>query len=282
MDLSLSELKFLLQLLTYAPAYRTRISKIKPESKTSATERDRICKALDEKGLVSYSQAIQRYSLEPAAKALLTADPGPVLPSVHELALLTAARKGTATPSQARTVPAATRQALLIGLEQRGMIAIQKQQIWEVWLMPQGAQYLRHDCLPTSAKARVSFALLGHYVQFLRQPEPTGPQSAVPTQASKSASDAPTALSSEQLLTIIRQLDQQFDTDNFLPLFHLRNHLQTAISRDQLDALLYRLQGQDIIELITLQEADRYSDAERAAGIPQAMGGPLFYISVAD
>ncbi|PSN20615.1 hypothetical protein C7271_01170 [filamentous cyanobacterium CCP5] len=282
MELSPLELKFLLRLLEHSPDYRTRISQIKPESKTRSSERDRLCESLCSKGLIEYIDEIKQYQTESAGKTLLKVDTETIPISANELALLKAAESQAATPGQANKVPAGDRQPLLHQLKDRGLIRITKRQIGDVWLTPQGIQYLLNDCAPTSPHARLPFSLVGSYLAFLRRslnqaasptPNPSD-SSAVTTEA--------TELTPEAVLEKIRQLDQQLHTDNFLPIFHLREKLQPPLSREELDQMLYELQGEDLIELITLQEVSKYDEAEISAGIPQGTGGVWFYISVSE
>lgn len=287
MELSSLELKFLLRLLEHAPSYRTRISKIKPESKTTPAERDRICQSLSSKGLVEWTAEIQQYRTEPAGKGLLKSDTSQLPISSAELALLQTAVDRTATPGEAKKVPASDRQRLLHQLQARGLIRISKQQIGEVWLTAQGQQYLLNDCLPTSPHAKLSFSMLGSYLAFLRQSfsqraaeqlscqEPLSAHRAVQPDASDQANLTP-----EAVFNLIRQLDQQLKTDNFLPIFQLRARLQPPLSRADLDQLLYELQSRDLIEFSTLQDVANYNETEVAAGIPQTIGGALFYISM--
>lgn len=82
----------------------------------------------------------------------------------------------------------------------------------------------------------------------------------------------------EQVLAAIAALDRELGTGNYLPLFHLRNRLQPPLSRDELDQALRRLEQRGAVTLSTLQEGRQFSPAELAAGIPQVVGGPLFYI----
>ena len=56
------------------PDYRVRISQIKPESKTSSAERNRLCESLCSKGLVEYVDEIRQYQIAPPGKALLKSD----------------------------------------------------------------------------------------------------------------------------------------------------------------------------------------------------------------
>lgn len=286
MELSPLELKFLLRLLEHSPDYRTRISQIKPESKTRSPERDRLCESLCSKGLVEYVDEIQRYQTESAGKTLLKSDTDSLPISASELALLKAAATRAATPGEAKKVPAGDRQPLLHQLKDRGLIRITKSQIGDVWLTPQGIQYLLNDCAPTSPHARLPFSMVGSYLALLRR-SLNSVASATPTSTDSSpqpqtATAEPTELTPEAVLERIRQLDQQLDTDNFLPIFHLREKLQPPLSREELDQLLYELQGQDLIELITLQEVSKYDEAEISAGIPQGTGGVWFYISVSE
>jgi hypothetical protein len=84
----------------------------------------------------------------------------------------------------------------------------------------------------------------------------------------------------EQILQTIRDLDQKVGTGNYLPIFHLRQKLEPLLSRDGLDEALYRLEGNDQIELSALVEASRYSQEQINAGIKQRSGSPLFFIKV--
>lgn len=288
MELASLDLKFLLRLLENLPDYRTRISKLKLEPKTPTSERNRICESLCSQGFVAYVEDIQRYQTEVAGKTLLTSDT--TLPlSSDELTLLQVAATKAATPGQANKVPASDRQRLLRQLKERGLISVTKSQIGDVWLTPQGVHYLLYECTPTSPHAKVSFSMLGHYLTFLRQTwrqtdlERNGLQR---KNAGLGETVAKTTnavnLSSKEVLETIRRLDQQLDTDNFLPIFHLRKKLQPPLSRETLDQFLYELQSQDLIEFSTLQEVSNYSESEAAAGIPQNIGGALFYISVTE
>lgn len=291
MDLSSLELKFLLRLLEHAPDYRTPISQIKLNAKTAATERNRICQNLCSKGLAEYVDIIQQYRTEPAGKTLLEADTSTIPVSPEELALLQVAEDKIAKPGQTTKVPTGDRQRLLSQLKERGLISVKKSQIKDVWLTTQGRQYLLHDCMPTGA-ALLPLSMLGTYLSFLRQSfgmiasgEYGSPTQGIASESDRSVSSkdmTQTHMAPETVLNTIRQLDRQFNTDNFLPIFHLRNKLQPPLSRENLDQLLYDLQSQDLIEFSTLQDVSYYSEAEAAAGIPQNIGGALFYISLSE
>ena len=285
MELSSLELKFLLRLLEYSPDYRTRISQIKPNDKTRASERDKICLSLCSRGLVGYTEEIQQYQIESDGKTFLKADHTnlPVPMPSDELALLKAASTKAATPGQTKKVPASERQRLLHKLKERKFINITKSRIGDVWLTPQGVQYLLSDCIPNGT-GTLTFSMLGTYLSFIRQSlGKAGGKVSILQESSEvqpaSSTNAATP-SPEDVLETSRQLDQQLNTDNFLPIFHLREKLQPPWSRDEVDQLLYELQGRDLIEFSTLQDVSNYSEAEVAAGIPQNIGGALFFISL--
>lgn len=61
--------------------------------------------------------------------------------------------------------------------------------------------------------------------------------------------------SDEKIWQIIEKLDSELGTENYLPIFHLRQKLEPPMSRDELDQPLYRLQKIDKIELRGLVHA---------------------------
>jgi hypothetical protein len=87
-------------------------------------------------------------------------------------------------------------------------------------------------------------------------------------------------LSDEEILQTIQKLDRELGTDNYLPIFHVRQKLQPGLSREDLDQTLYRLQRNDQIELRALVHAQDYTQEQVNAGISQRSGSPLFFIKV--
>ncbi|MFG6101530.1 hypothetical protein U2F10_04715 [Leptothoe sp. EHU-05/26/07-4] len=301
LELKPIEVKFLLRLLEHAPDYRVRISKLKPpNAKTLASERNRICKNLSSEGLVEYTDEISKYQTNAAGKALLESEINMLPVTYDELKLLKklleVAVGKSVPPGTAKQVPASERQRLLKQLEDKGLISVVGEKvIKDVWLTQTGYQYLQNDCHPTSTSASLTFSMLGSYLNFLRETlgqqeisrTVNNTQTYVKEEAEQQTSPSPSiadinGLSPESILDTIKMLDQQLDTDNFLPIFHLREKLQPPLTREGLDKLLFELQSQDLIELITLQEVSDYSDSEISAGIPQNTGGAWFYISVND
>ncbi|MEO0458190.1 MAG: hypothetical protein AAF152_16640 [Cyanobacteria bacterium P01_A01_bin.114] len=274
MTLTPVELKFLLRLLG-APGYRTAITAIKPNPKTKARERDSICMSLCSKGLVEYTAEVAQFAIAPAGRTLLNLDTTslPVTPS--ELWTLKSCRQKTITPGQInRKVPVSDRQAIIQTLGQRGLVNVKKNQLKEVWLTAQGQQFLLNDYQPQGTASIISGNLLNHYVQFLRRAMTPGVEGVAIDRGAESAGKP----NESAVLETITRLDRQLNTDNYLPLFHLRDQL--PLSRDELDRHLYELQRLDKIELSTLQDVTAYSEAQLAAGIPQDVGGALFFVSV--
>ncbi|MGB3297749.1 MAG: hypothetical protein WBA76_05725 [Phormidesmis sp.] len=286
------ELKFLLKLLGCRD-YRGKVVDLSPSSKTSAAERDRICQSLGAEGLVEYSSEIAKFSIAPPGKTLLSLDTTSLPVTPDEMKVLQAC-KGTMTPGKlGKQIPANERQNLIASLADRGMLKIVKNTMKEVWLSAQGKQFLINEYEPKGNSLAATATMLGNYVNFLRenlgqpgeahlpvgQPSPQkslsqpGSDSAMPIGA-QSKPDAGTVLQQ------IKQLDQLTGSDNYLPIYHLREKLQPPLTREELDSCLYALQRDDRIELSSLHDQGNYSDYQVSAGIPQNHGRSLFFISV--
>lgn len=294
MSLKAIELKFLLKLLG-CEDYRGKITAIALNSSTKAAERNRICEALGSKGLVEYDSEISKFAIAPPGKTLLGLDTTSLPVTPDELTILKAC-KGSMTPGKlGKKVPASDRQQMIQDLADRGMLKITATVIKEVWLSPQGKQFLRDEYEPKGNSLVATATMLGHYVNFLRQnsgaaasrqrlpthqPEPQRPLSQpgeLPNSAMPIGSGAkPNA---QAVLRQIKQLDQMMNADNYLPIFHLREKLQPPLTREELDSLLYALQREDRIELSSLHDQGEYSDHQTADGIRQENGGYLFFIS---
>ncbi|HEY9811444.1 MAG TPA: hypothetical protein V6D13_19120 [Halomicronema sp.] len=273
------ELKFLLELLG-EPNYRAPASKIKPNPQSKATERDNICRRLAERDLVGYSVEVTRLVIAPPGKSLLKLEVAGLPVTAEELLVLQACANGEISALQSGIV-AEIQQPVIQGLAQRGLIQALKTQINEVWLTERGQQYLLNECNPTGTTPVMSLNMLANYLRFFRKAmrEMRGIEMAVNNaEMGKNAIDA--KLSDEDILQFIKDLDRQLGTDNYLPIFQLRSKLQSALTRDELDKTLYRLQRNDKIELSSLQEAFAYSQEQIEAGIAQDVGGPLFFIIV--
>jgi hypothetical protein len=269
-----NELKFVLKLLG-CPNYRSSLS---AGGFKDFKGKDKICRDLGDRGLVDYSREIASVKILPAGRALLKTakDQLPLRPSEVKVFETLGKASGKIAPSKinVKSVKSQERDAILQGFHARGLIEVEtkiKRQKAEVWLTEQGQEYLREDYTPKKgANPVISLDLLTNYLRFMRKPQT--PHTPDPTGLNKP--------SDEEILQLIQDLDRELGTENYLPIFHLREKLQPSLSRDELDQALYRLQRNDQIELSSLQEAIAYTPAQIDAGIPQDIGGSLFFIAV--
>lgn len=284
------ELKFLLKLLGYE-SYRATLTQIQPTPKMKAPERNSICAKLRERDLVNCSEEVKKFAIAPPGESLLQIDSAGLPITDEELKVLKASAKGTISPGQTG-IPADKRQAVIHSLANRGFIKIVDRQIKEVWLAARGKEYLREEFESNSTSANINLQMLTNYLRFMRKfqhvdtsvetasqdehlqtpPQPLAEEKELVTQTPQSKP------SDEEILQLIRNLDRKLGTENYLPIFHLRQKLQPPLSRNELDKALYRLEGEEKIEMSTLQEAIHYTPKQIEAGIPQEVGGPLFYI----
>jgi len=277
-----NELKFLLKLLG-CPDYRAPLSKIKPNSKTSATEGERICRKLHTRELVACSYEITKFKIASPGKALLKLDPAKLPVTPQELKILKACEKETITPGNKKMgIPAAGAQTIIQGLADRGLIQVDKRdkKIKEVWLTERGKEEMREKYDPSGGgNITITKNMLADYLRFLRK-SLSSPQPEVEQTATVPLQGATHKPSDEEIFQTIVNLDRELGTGNYLPIFHLRQKLQPPLSREDLDQSLYRLEGNDQIELSALVEASRYSKEQINAGIKQRTGSPLFFIKV--
>jgi DNA-binding PadR family transcriptional regulator len=268
-----NELKFVLKLLG-CPNYRSSLS---AGGFKDFKGKDKICRDLGDRGLVDYSREIASVKILPAGRALLKTakDQLPLTP--NEVKVLESLSKASAklAPSKinVKSVKSGERDAILQRFHDRGLIEVEtkiKRQKAEVWLTEQGQKYLREDYTPKKgANPVISLDLLTNYLRFIRKPTPPTP----PPTGSNKPND-------EEILQLVQDLDRELGTENYLPIFHLREKLQPPLSREELDQALYRLQRKDQIELSSLQEAIAYTPEQIDAGISQDIGGSLFFITV--
>ncbi|MCF4967108.1 transcription factor RcaD [Nostoc sp. CMAA1605] len=279
-----NELKFLLKLLG-CPNYRAGLSTNTFNS--FKTEKNKICRALGDRELVDYSREIATVKILSAGQALLKLPAGQLPITDKERKVLEKiSSAGKIAPSKITSVKAAERDAILKTLSERGLIETElqlKKSKAEVWLTERGVECLRDDYTPNkSSNPVISQELLGNYLRFLRKTLRVKPEteSILSTPSVESSVETIINITDEEILQTIDKLDKELGTQNYLPIFHLRQKLQPPLSRDELDQALYRLQAQDKIDFSTLQEASIYTPEQIDAGIPQNIGGSLFFIAV--
>ena len=279
------ELKFILKLLG-CPNYRTGLSSSTFDSFKS--EKNKICRDLGELEYVDYSREIATVKILPPGQALLKLDSAQLPIDDKELKVLEKIGKssGKIAPSEIKvsSLKSDERDAILKTLSERGLIAAEikmKRVKAEVWLTERGIEVLRDEYNP-EGKANIDFNLLGNYVRFLRKNLRVKSEkvSTLVSDNLESYSDITSNISDEEILETIKKLDRELGTENYLPIFHLRQKLQPPLLRDDLDQALYRLQKSDKIDFSTLQEVSAYTPEQIDAGIPQNIGGQLFFLIV--
>ena len=277
-----NQLKFLLKLLGCAN-YRTGFSSSTFD--VFKSEKNKICRDLGELEYVDYSQEVATVKILPAGQALLKLDSTQLPIDNKELKVLEKIGKssGKIAPSEIKVsaLKSDEREAILTALNERGLIAIEikmKRLKADIWLTERGIEFLRDEYVPNKGNNPViSLDLLGNYVQFLRKNLRVKSE-----QVSTSVSDINSNISDEEILETIKKLDRELGTENYLPIFHLRQKLQPPLLRDDLDQALYRLQKTDQIELRGLIHAEVYTPDQVNAGISQRSGSPLFFIQLTE
>jgi hypothetical protein len=163
---------------------------------------------------------------------------------------------------------------LIEKLIEKGFLVVAETRLKEVWLTDAGKEFLAKEYQPGSGgNLTFSKQMLGDYLTFIRKYF----SSATGNGVAPSFTDKP---SDEEILQLIIDLDKELGTENYLPIFHLREKLQPPLSREELDKALYRLQRQDKLEMSSVVEASLYTSEQLRAGIPQDIGGYLFFLIV--
>ncbi|MEO1373978.1 MAG: transcription factor RcaD [Cyanobacteria bacterium J06635_10] len=276
-----NELKFLLKLLGCENYRSTLSSSIFKSFKGKNT----ICQNLGDRDIIDYSREVAAVKILPPGQALLELDAAEIPIEQKELKVLTNVSKasGKVAPSKIKSsLKAAEKEEILKKLGSRGLIETEiklKKTKAEVWLTERGIEFLRDDYIPNKGNnPTLSLDLLNNYLRFLRKFLPNKSEQTVTSPPSVDMTIS--NFTDEDILETIRKLDKEIGTENYLPIFHLREKLQPPLSRDDLDKALYRLQSDDKIDLSTLQEASAYTPEQIDTGIVQNAGGPLFFISI--
>lgn len=264
--LEIKELKFLLVLLSY-PEYRTRLTKIDQKRinpGTSAAGRDKICSELVDKGMLECNSEVAKFEIKSAGRELLKAEEYD-LPKYELRALQSASKENTPITPGKTGIPLDKRQEVLKSLAERGYIKLEEK-IADIWLSEQGKIFLRDQYDPVHSSP-IGLQLVKYYIEFLRQElsQKTDPGTGKPDD--------------DDILEMIRELDQAYNTENYVPIFRLREKVQPPLSKEELNEALFRLVREDKIELSALQDnISSYTNEQLATGIPQDIGGSLFFV----
>jgi hypothetical protein len=268
------ELKILLKLLGLAN-YEGSMSQVKPNKETLAAERNKICYRLQDRKWVTLAEEIKKIKLTSSGKALLKVDSSELPITKTELKIIKACDKESITLSKIKGLPAKERDSLIQSLRERGFLEVVEAEPRKIALTETGKTFLLEECTP-SGTALVSLNLLGNYIEFLRQNQANDSQQ----KNNQSFQKPQHKLTDQEVLEIIIQLDKEYNTNNYLPIFYLREQLQPPFNREELDQVLYRLEEKDQITTYSLVETKKYSEDQINAGIKQPVGGPLFFITV--
>jgi hypothetical protein len=276
--MEVKELKVLLKLVGKQGFYG-KIGELKPNSKTKLTEIESICRNLRDRDWVDYQEEVIKIKLTPAGKALLKLASNQLPINPDELQILTACTQGSITPREIKITPVDYRQKLINSLIKRDFLTVAATKIKQVWLTETGKKYLLKEYNPQGYTAVLSLNFLNNYLVFLRNFLGSSSTNCNHNIQIKPKNTQDT-ITDRAILNTIIDLDRELGTDNYLPIFYLREKLQPPLTRSELDAALYRLQKQERLELSSLVVAENYSHEQINAGIPQTIGGRLFFLIV--
>ena len=289
------ELKFLLKLAAL-PEYKGKVSELKPTSRIKIADAEKICRRLHDRTLVDCQEQVTKFKLSSVGKALLKLNLEELPLTIAEVQILQACSQEAITPQKIKVTPVETRNKLIDSLMERGLITVVATKIKQVWLTDRGKKYLLTEYNPQGNYPVLSLDLLHNYLYLFRKNNSLATTNGLKlvNKTNKivnyeadnqknyfSSNHGKTQLiSDEQVLQTICDLDRQLNTNNYLPIFYLREKLQTFLSREELDLVLYRLQRQDKLELSSIVESSKYTREQLKAGIPQNVGGCLFFLIV--
>ncbi|EFA68758.1 transcription factor RcaD [Cylindrospermopsis raciborskii S07] len=239
-------------------------------------EKSKICQELEKREYVDYSREIVSAQILPAGKAALQIESSQLPIAPEEIKVLQNIAKSNqkieVSKIKIKSLKSDEKDGILKILSERGLIKVEqkiKRTKAQVWLTDRGLEFLRDEYIPQKdSHPVISLDMLGAYIQFLRK-NAQGKKSVIPRE-----------ITDEEILQTIENLDRELGTENYLPIFHVREKLQPPLSRDDLDQALYRLQKMNKIDFDPLQEVTNYTGIQIDAGIPQNIGGPLFFIIV--
>ncbi|MCI4625170.1 MAG: hypothetical protein L3V56_04320 [Candidatus Magnetoovum sp. WYHC-5] len=272
------DIKLLLNLIGCENYSTDKWNDLKPKSDATKVNVNDICKKLSNLNLLDIKEPITKLWLTATGKEELKNKESQL--SKDSIIVLKECSKSKSKSDPKKITP--NRKAIkeLVGdiislmkdLVQQGFIEVETG--ISISISEHGKQFLLYEFLPTDGKTPIiSLKMFKNYIQFIRKGQlllqPTVTEQVV----------GPT-LSDEEALNLIKELDAELGTENYLPIFHLREKIGNRLQRDALDNILYKLVNEDKIKLSTLQEVSQYTKEQKNAGIPQPIGGPFFYIIV--
>ncbi len=277
--MDVQELKFLIKLITQAD-YRAKFGEI---TILKSAEKNRACRSLKENNYIDLIEKIDKLRITDAGKILLTEDSSnlPITPEEYK-AIKAFSKQDILSPGKTNTKPD-KRNEIISSLIDKGFLEAIKILIKEVWLTEEGKKFLATES-SFNGGGNITFSkkMFADYLGFIRNYYAKSAPAQISTNGKIPAVTTTEKPTDEDILNAIVDLDSKLATDNYLPIFHLRNQLQPPLSREELDNALYRLQNDDKIELSKLAEVTLYTREQIDAGIPQLAGGSWFFIMVND
>ena len=279
-----AQLKILLQLLG-KNNYGGKIAEVKPTSKTTISQTRNLCQKLKQKQYIEVKEKIEAIAITKKGKAYIPQA------KVNEKKILEKCLRSTCLVGKIKFKTALLKQEIIEDLLSKDLIKISRSKITEVYLTPQGQQYLLTECnLLGKGNITLYKPLFNNYLQFLCQNlltsgELTPTTTQVNDDRDEKQNQSISIVKPKQkpndgdVLQTIIDLDKQNNTDNYLPIFHLRRYYEEVMTREELDQILYNLQRENKLSLSRLIDGSKYSREEYQAGIPQKVGGVIFYLS---
>ncbi len=184
---------------------------------------------LFEHGFLEFSEKVAKIKISAKGKTALNSDSKKL--TSPQLKVLKACQKKAIPPSDTRISAAQGRQAVIEELKNLGLISISTK-IDQVWLTDAGREYLASEYTPTGGgNIILSKKMLADYLEFLRGYFST----ARPTPDVKSpAAELPANLDVDdnEIYQAIVSLDRQHSSENYLPIFHLRNQFPSLTRKE--------------------------------------------------
>ncbi|NCO74083.1 MAG: hypothetical protein GW795_02730 [Cyanobacteria bacterium] len=288
--MDIQEFKILLKLLDKTD-YRGKIGEIKPNDKTKVSVVRNLCEQLFNRGYIDVEEKILQIKINNNGKTLLKNKALLDKENNLELIILNSCLKTSIKPSDIKLNPASKRDQLIADLVKKELIEIKEKQIIFISLTSNGKLFLAQEFLCKGlGNINLSKKLLNNYLTFIRNCYTNKDTLLFKSDNFLESPDIITSEleeikeknkpSIEEVLETIIQLDLEFNTDNYLPIFYVRNKYQSILNRQELDTILYSLQKQNKLSMSRLVDGSQYNSEEYNAGIPQKIGGPIFYLIV--
>ncbi len=285
--MDIKELKILLKLLN-KENYRGKISEVKPNDKTTVNVTRNLCEQLFNRQYIEIEEQILKIKITNNGKDFLKKKN--IIEQLNDLEVkvLESCFVSVVKPSEINLKPASKRNELIGKLLEKELIIIAEKQITQIWLTSEGEEFLAQEFLTEGiGNINLSKQLLNNYLIFIRKYfrekiklESKSNQHSTIVDDKLTTDNNQAQPNEREILETIIKLDQELNTDNYLPIFHLRNKYKSILTRQELDNILYSLQKQNKLSMSRLVDGSKYTSEEYNAGIPQQVGGSIFYLIV--